>query len=411
VVGARYGTDANGNRVSRTIPTGSVTAAYDEQDRLLQYADGTYTSTADGQLKSKNDAAGQTTYSYDPEGNLVTVTLPNGTRIDYVMDAEGHRIGKKVNGTLVQGFLYSGSLRPVAELDGAGNVVSRFVYATGDNVPDYQVKGGVTYRIITDNLGSIRLVVNTATGQVVQRMDYDEFGNVTRDTNPGFQPFGFAGGLYDRDTGLVHFNARDYDARTGRWTTKDPLSFAGGAANLYAYASGDPVNQRDPSGLSVKVCRAFPFFSKGSAPAELSHWWIETDTRKQGQGRTGIGWDIGPYIGGASLPLTPAPIGPRIGFETAWVDQSDKYTIYGPGQIQCTHQPNVDEACVNSKITGSTGIYGMATNNCQAVVSQVIRECSTGPTSEMRTGLEALRDYAMITLAPVYPPLLLFALP
>jgi YD repeat-containing protein len=64
------------------------------------------------------------------------------------------------------------------------------------------MKSGVTYRIITDHLGSPRLVIDTSTGQIVQRMDYDEFGNVTNDTNPGFQPFGFAGGIYDKDTGL-----------------------------------------------------------------------------------------------------------------------------------------------------------------------------------------------------------------
>jgi hypothetical protein len=33
--------------------------------------------------------------------------------------------------------------------------------------------------------------------QLAQRLDYDAWGNVTTDTNPGFQPFGFAGGLYD----------------------------------------------------------------------------------------------------------------------------------------------------------------------------------------------------------------------
>jgi RHS repeat-associated protein len=48
-----------------------------------------------------------------------------------------------------------------------------------------------------------------------------------------YQPFGFAGGLYDADTGLVRFGARDYDAETGRWTGKDPIRFAGGQANLY----------------------------------------------------------------------------------------------------------------------------------------------------------------------------------
>jgi RHS repeat-associated protein len=68
------------------------------------------------------------------------------------------------------------------------------------------------------------------------------------DSNPGFQPFGFAGGLYDRDTGLVRFGARDYDAETGRWTARDPILFAGGQGNLYAV----PLTVT----LSIGVCSA-----------------------------------------------------------------------------------------------------------------------------------------------------------
>jgi len=191
------------------------------------------------------------TTAYDVLGNLTSVTLPAGTVIDYVTDGRNRRIGKKVNGTLVQGFIYGDQLNPVAELDGAGNIVSRFVYGTRANVPDYMVKGGVTYRIISDHLGSPRLVVDATTGAIVQRMDYDEFGNVLNDTNPGFQPFGFAGGLYDQDTGLVRFGARDYDPDTGRWTAKDPILFAGGDTNLYGYTLGDPVNFVDPAGYDA----------------------------------------------------------------------------------------------------------------------------------------------------------------
>lgn len=84
---------------------------------------------------------------------------------------------------------------------------------------------------------------------VVQRMDYDVWGNVIRDSNPGFQPFGFAGGLYDSDTGLVRFGARDYDARNGRWTVKDPIDFGGGDLNLYGYVMNNPVSFKDPDGL------------------------------------------------------------------------------------------------------------------------------------------------------------------
>lgn len=211
-------------------------------------------------------ATGQTTaYNYDVLGNLISVSLPDGTSIEYVIDGMNRRVGKKVNGILMQGFLYDGQLKPAAELNGSGNVNARFIYGATPNVPDYMVKGGVTYRIISDHLGSPRLVVDATTGNIVQRMDYDEFGNVITDTNPGFQPFGFAGGIYDKDTGLVRFGARDYDAFTGRWAAKDPIGFSGGDTNLYGYVDSvgkplietnlylytgnSPVNYIDPLGL------------------------------------------------------------------------------------------------------------------------------------------------------------------
>ncbi|MDX1610405.1 MAG: RHS repeat-associated core domain-containing protein, partial [Halofilum sp. (in: g-proteobacteria)] len=84
---------------------------------------------------------------------------------------------------------------------------------------------------------------------------YSPYGMVTTDTNPGFQPFGFAGGIYDRHTGLVRFGARDYDPTVGRWTVKDPILFAGGSANLYGYVLNDPVNGVDPNGLAYFVKR------------------------------------------------------------------------------------------------------------------------------------------------------------
>ena len=83
----------------------------------------------------------------------------------------------------------------------------------------------------------------------MQRMDYDAFGRVLQDTAPGFQPFGFAGGLYDDDTGLVRFGARDYDAHSGRWTAKDPVLFGGGDTNLYRYVRNNPVGLHDPLGM------------------------------------------------------------------------------------------------------------------------------------------------------------------
>jgi RHS repeat-associated protein len=247
-----YVYDANGDRTAATVAGQAISATYDAQDRVVQYGTAAYTYNAAGELTATAAGGQSTSYQYDPLGNLLAVSLPSGKAITYVVDGRDRRVGKKVNGTLVQGFLYGGARRVVAELDGGGAVVSRFVFADR-HVPAYMVKAGTSYRIITDQVGSVRLVVDAQTGAIAQRIDYNTFGNVVSDSNPGFQPFGFAGGLYDRDTGLVRFGARDYDAATGRWTTKDPSGFLGKDTNLYRYARNDPVNGLDPSGLGTAV--------------------------------------------------------------------------------------------------------------------------------------------------------------
>jgi len=176
------------------------------------------------------------------------VKLADGKIIEYIADANNRRIAKIENGKVVRKYLYSGQLSPIAEMDSADNIKVRYVYATRENVPDYFIKNDTTYRIITDHLGSVRVVVNNATGEVVQKIDYDEFGNITKDSNPEFQPFGYCGGLYEKETGLTRFGARDYEAVSGRWTAKEPLGFAG-SNNFYSYVDNDPVNWVDLNGL------------------------------------------------------------------------------------------------------------------------------------------------------------------
>jgi RHS repeat-associated protein len=276
-----YAYDGNGNRqkavssypgavplnaelgTSIGCPDASGTAA-NAEDQLCKYGDYDYVYNARGQLQSKSDGSVTTSYTYDGLGRLLGLTEP-GMDLHYVLDALGRRIGKIRDGNLEKGWLYADALNPIAELDSAGNVRATFIYGTRAHVPDAMVlTDGTVYRFITDHLGSVRLVVNAETGEVAERMDYDAFGRVLSDTHPGFQPFGFAGGLYDDDTGLVRFGARDYDAYAGRWTAKDPVLFGGGDGNLYAYAKLDPVNFLDPSGLfPLSKCakdRLSPYF-------------------------------------------------------------------------------------------------------------------------------------------------------
>ncbi|MEK6772790.1 MAG: PKD domain-containing protein [Bdellovibrionota bacterium] len=244
-----YSFDSNSNRIGNSVRGVAISSTYDNQDRLLTYGTKSFVYNANGDLVSFSDAAtGRTsTFNYDVMGNLKSYSRV-GRNIEYIIDGLDRRVGKKINGVVRQRFVYQNKLQVIAELDGAGNLVSRFVYASKSNVPDFMIKGATTYRIFSDNLGSPRLVVDISSGEVVQRIDYDEFGLILNDTNSGFIPFGFAGGLSDMDTGLVRFGARDYHPEIGRWVTKDPIGFSGGDTNLFGYVMGDPVNLIDPSG-------------------------------------------------------------------------------------------------------------------------------------------------------------------
>jgi RHS repeat-associated protein len=295
---AEYNYDANGNRLAHRWLGGSTSATYDEQDRLLTYGDIAYTYTPEGDLHTKTVAGATTTYDYDAFSNLRTVELPGGTTIEYVVDAQNRRVGKKVDGALVQGWLYADQLRIVAELDGTGAVVSRFVYGSRTNVPDYMIKAGVTYRILSDHLGSPRLVINTATGVIAQRMDYDAFGVVTIDTAPGFQPFGFAGGLYDRDSGLTRFGVRDYDALAGRWVARDPVGLSAGTTNLYSYGFNDPVNLIDPNGMLTIPFVGWVDVGENAGSTALEHWADKITSPST----TGIDL-LGSYVGGLFAAL------------------------------------------------------------------------------------------------------------
>ncbi len=287
---ADYGFDANSNPTSvayaapltgqaaQCAPaavSGTVTIAgvVDAQDRLTSFGTCTFAYRRNGELTTKIDTAtsATTTYVYDEFGNLRTVDLPDGREIEYMADGLNRRVGKKIGGTLVQAFLYVNQTEPIAELDGNGNVIATFVYADRLHVPAYMLKGGRVFRILSDHLGSVRLVVDTQDGTIAQRIDYDAFGNVLSDTAPGFQPFGFAGGIYDRDTGLTRFGARDYDPVIGRWTAKDPSGFNGSDTNFYRYAHADPINHIDTSGTIVFV----PYLL-GIAGSMAIDWLIDT---------------------------------------------------------------------------------------------------------------------------------------
>jgi RHS repeat-associated protein len=168
-----------------------------------------------------------------------------------------------------------------------------------------------TYKVVSNHLGSPVLVVNTSDGSIAQQIAYDEFGEVLSDTNPGFTPFGFAGGIYDNDTRLTRFGARDYDAEVGRWTSKDPIGFSGGDSNLYGYVLQDPVNLVDVEGrwavqIGGSISGLFPAMGGGAESGIAISYSEENGLQIAGYQSAQIRGGIGAYGGvGINISLTP----------------------------------------------------------------------------------------------------------
>ncbi len=246
-----YTYDDNGNRLSHETLDGTVFGTYDDQDRMLSYGNASYGYDANGTLEWKAENSDTTRYTYDNLGNLISVLLPDGKLVEYVIDGKNRRIGKKVDGVFEYRLIYEDKINPVAMLDASGQVIARFVYGSKSNSPEYILTNGNVYRIISDHIGSTRIVINVLNGEVLQSVFYDEYGKILENTNLCIQPFLYAGGFYDNETKLVYYHTRNYDASSGRWTEKDPIKFDSGRSNFYEYSLNNPINYSDPLGLTV----------------------------------------------------------------------------------------------------------------------------------------------------------------
>jgi RHS repeat-associated protein len=246
-----YTYDANGNRLTELNDLRGVNRSYtvSAEDHVITAGNETYLFDADGFLTTKTSPAGTMTTTYSSRGELLSATLPSGITITYDHDPMGRRITKRINGTITEKYLWKDVITLLAVYDASNNLIMRFNYADG-RMPVSMTYQGNTYYLAYDQIGSLKVVTDSS-GNIVKKIDYDSFGTIISDTNSSFTiPFGFAGGLQDRDTTLIRFGARDYDPTLGRWTAKDPIDFAGGDTNLYGYVENNPINLIDPFGLA-----------------------------------------------------------------------------------------------------------------------------------------------------------------
>ncbi len=90
--------------------------------------------------------------------------LPNGNVIEYIIDGLNRRVGKKMNGVLIRMYVYQSQTQLAAELDGTGSLIARYVYSSKSNTPDQMITPSGTFRILSDQIGSPRMIINTAIG-------------------------------------------------------------------------------------------------------------------------------------------------------------------------------------------------------------------------------------------------------
>ncbi|MBB5352310.1 RHS repeat-associated protein [Haloferula luteola] len=93
-------------------------------------------------------------------------------------------------------------------------------------------------------------------GTVVQRMDYDPFGNTVMveklapASTTKLPSIGFSTKYQDEETGLYYYGYRYYDPVTGRSPSRDPIEEEGGV-NLYGFVGNDGMNRFDRLGLQT----------------------------------------------------------------------------------------------------------------------------------------------------------------
>ncbi len=210
---------------------------------MTSYNASTLGYDTDGQLTS---IPGDT-YTWDTRRHLSAVSGQDSA--SFVYDALGRRIKKTVNGTTTQ-FVYDG-LNPVQELDGTGTITARM--HTGLNVDEYFQRNEPSccaLAYLTDALGST-VAMTDGNGVIQVQHTYEPFGkggvyiaNVNSTNSYEFTGRETDGFKY----GMHYYRGRYYSAVLQRFVSQDPMDFAGGDTNLYAYVANGPTNDVDPSG-------------------------------------------------------------------------------------------------------------------------------------------------------------------
>jgi RHS repeat-associated protein len=187
-----------------------------------------------------------TTYAWDFENRLTSVTLPgSGGTVSFKYDPFGRRIYKS-SSSATSVFAYDG-INLIEETNAAGGVVARYSEGLNLDEPLAMLRSSTTSYYQTDGLNSVTSLSNAA-GSIANTYTYDSFGKLTASTGSLTNSFRYTGREFDAETSLYYMRARYFDPSTGRFLNEDPIGFSGGS-DFYSYVDGDSTSLVDLLGL------------------------------------------------------------------------------------------------------------------------------------------------------------------
>jgi RHS repeat-associated protein len=230
-------TSIGGSLAQTALPQAMNGPTYNAANRLTQKGSTTLTYDANGNLT--ND--GNNTYTWDARNQLVGISGAVAASFQY--DAFGRRVRTTINGA-TKDYLYDG-VNVVQEKVGGSPTANML---TGDVDEIFSRTESATQSVLADGLGSTLSLLDSA-GVAQTNYTYEPFGNTTLSGNASSNPSQYTG--RDNDgTGLYYYRARYYSPTLQRFISEDPIDFAGGDTNLYAYVGNSPCNLTDPSGTN-----------------------------------------------------------------------------------------------------------------------------------------------------------------